>query len=411
MRLREQSLVNSFGSLVLLGAQWLISVLLVRLNGYEDAGVFSLAMTVSNVFSTVANYGLRNYQLTNIDRKDSQGQYLLMRMSTALISSLLCAVYLLLNGNYSVSEKIAVLLYLLYSMSIVMGDSLMGSLQLKDRLELNGFSNILRGALCFALFAVTLLLSKSLLLALTGMAAGSILIVVFFDWREYRRLYPPIDDFRTEFIASLSLYREGFPVMLSTVIPMIITAFPRTQIQRIAGTEQLGVFSTVFTPAVILSTVIPPLLVGRIPVIAAQWRTGDHKALRKTILVEYLIVFAVSAAAMLCAFLLGKPVLSLVYGSSILPHFRLLYAALLVTAANCLCVCGNRVLIALEAKKKLVFFSGAALLVTLCLSPALITQFGIYGAAYVQIIAYTLQSLFQTVFIAITIANEHKKAR
>lgn len=40
MDYRRQAAINSMGSVVLMFGQWLISVLLVRMSGYEDAGVF-----------------------------------------------------------------------------------------------------------------------------------------------------------------------------------------------------------------------------------------------------------------------------------------------------------------------------------------------------------------------------------
>ena len=49
---------NSAGSMVYLITQWLISVLVVRLSGVETAGILTLAMSVNNVFYSIAMQGL-----------------------------------------------------------------------------------------------------------------------------------------------------------------------------------------------------------------------------------------------------------------------------------------------------------------------------------------------------------------
>lgn len=69
-------------------------------------------------------------------------------MITIGISVLICVVYLLFRQNYTQVEKIAISLYLLYSDINVFSDTMMESLQKQDRLENNGYSNILRGILC-----------------------------------------------------------------------------------------------------------------------------------------------------------------------------------------------------------------------------------------------------------------------
>ena len=74
MNLKQKMFLNTVGTVVLLFAQWLISVLIVRMGGYDDAGTFSLAMSVSNIFAFLANYGIRNYQVADSRNRFTQQQ-------------------------------------------------------------------------------------------------------------------------------------------------------------------------------------------------------------------------------------------------------------------------------------------------------------------------------------------------
>ena len=61
---------NAVGSLVFLGCQWLTCVLTARLaDDYATAGVFALAMSISNVFASIELYKTRSYQVSDIHER------------------------------------------------------------------------------------------------------------------------------------------------------------------------------------------------------------------------------------------------------------------------------------------------------------------------------------------------------
>jgi len=56
LSIKQNMMYNTFGSIVLLVCQWLTTVLVVRLSNYENAGMLSLAMSVTNVFFGFASF-------------------------------------------------------------------------------------------------------------------------------------------------------------------------------------------------------------------------------------------------------------------------------------------------------------------------------------------------------------------
>ena len=74
LSLKANMFWNSFGSIVYLGCQWLITILVVRLStGYEDAGALALGMAVSNVFSPIGYFKVRTYQVSDVNNRFSSG--------------------------------------------------------------------------------------------------------------------------------------------------------------------------------------------------------------------------------------------------------------------------------------------------------------------------------------------------
>ena len=68
---RKNLLLYTMGSLVYYVGQWLTTVLIVRLSGYEMAGLLSLAMSVVAAPAIVSLFNVRSYQVSDIS-----GQYL-----------------------------------------------------------------------------------------------------------------------------------------------------------------------------------------------------------------------------------------------------------------------------------------------------------------------------------------------
>ncbi len=411
MDYRRQAAINSMGSVVLMFGQWLISVLLVRMSGYEDAGVFSLAMTVSNVFSFFANYGLRNYQVSDVEGRFTQGQYILTRVLTALASSVACAVYLLAAGGYSPLERWAILLYLLYSNINVLSDTLLGSLQLHERLYINGYSNMMRGTVCFLAFVGTYLAVHNLLAALTVMCLATLLLAVLYDWRCFRKVETIALWKRGDWNAAVRLLRVCFALMLSNIFPVITTALPRRSIQKLAGTEQLGYFSSVFTPTVLITTLVPAIVIALVPRFADAWNRRDRSSLLRLVGHTYVFTTGFVLLAELAAVVAGRFVMRLIFGAEILQYYDLLYWAILATGINALTSCGNAILVAIGSNRAVAVGAGVAVAATLVLSDTLVRVQGINGAAYVLAFAYALQAVIQTIVFLTKILIRKQKVQ
>lgn len=57
---------NSFGMIFYYGCQWLTTILVVRLSGFEDSGNYSLAMTFTAAFAILALFNTRQYQVSDV---------------------------------------------------------------------------------------------------------------------------------------------------------------------------------------------------------------------------------------------------------------------------------------------------------------------------------------------------------
>lgn len=392
MKLGQKMFLNTLGTAILLFAQWLISVLIVRIGGYADAGIFSLAMSVSNIFSFLANYGIRNYQVSDTQKQFRQQEYLHARAITSVVSFLFSAAYLSI-ANYTVEEKIAIFIYLVYSNINVISDTLLGTLQVYGRLEYSGYSNIIRGCFCFVGFVATYIVSNNIVISLVAMSFLSLLATGLYDVPRYLRY----ENLFGKHIwgKEVQILKICFPLMISNVLPIIITAIPRVLINQNCGQTELGYFSSIFTPTVLITTLVPTVVLSIIPRMSELLQHGDKKNFQKICGMLYIGTTACGVIAVVVSLFIGKPVLALLFGQEILPYYPLFYVAIVATVLNAFVSCGNAVLLVMGNRKSIIGAAFAGLVIIAIISNFLISQYSVYGAAYALILSYSVEVLWQ----------------
>ena len=115
---------NSAGSFFYFACQYLPTILVVRMAADLNApGVFNYAMNTTNAFLTIAVYGMRAYQVSDLEGRYSDREYVSSRLFTCLLALAACAAYggvLRLPGQ----TLAALLLYMLFRKNKYTGDEL-----------------------------------------------------------------------------------------------------------------------------------------------------------------------------------------------------------------------------------------------------------------------------------------------
>ena len=177
---KQNILYNAAGSLIYLGCQWLLTVLVVRLSdGLEYAGNLALAMSIANIFVPFAQYRMRTIQVSDVSRCFSVGDYLGFRFLTvvvALIGSMIYSYF-----TCSSSALLSIFVYLLYKALELVIDVFHGLDQQNYRMDYVGISFALRGALSVTAFSGTLVLGMNLEMALAVMTLVCVPVCCFFD--------------------------------------------------------------------------------------------------------------------------------------------------------------------------------------------------------------------------------------
>ena len=102
---------NALGGAISAGQSAILLIFISHRIGITTAGIVTISYAVANVFSSIARYGMRNYQVTDHNNKYSFGDYLYNRILSTAITILIAAAYLIwcYYANGDTTSKLMIL--------------------------------------------------------------------------------------------------------------------------------------------------------------------------------------------------------------------------------------------------------------------------------------------------------------
>jgi len=394
---------NLVGSFAFAFAAWLLTFLIAKHSGaghYRDAGIFAVAASFGNIFRVVSAYGLRLYQVSETGDASVDQPYIVSRVVTVLIGAVLCFAGSILFG-YDTEQIWAINVYMVFNNICAFADVLYGVMQRHGRIDLSGISMTLRGVLTTIVFGVCLFLSNDLILSLWALAISAALILVFYDVPMTNRYYR-IQLRRTDFQASApyQLLKRGFPMLLFSVFLTLITFAPRILLERMAGHADVGIFTYVFTPTVVISTFASGVLMPYITKMTEYWDARDDQKLRNAFFAPFGMILLIGVCGVGFSYLLGRWMLTLLYDAIVGEHTSLLVIAVVASTLLSLSACCNNILIVVRRMKALTYLNAVGLLLTMAACYWLIPLYGMYGAGYAMVLGVTIELFATAPFLA-----------
>ena len=312
----------------------ILTVVATQLAGAEGAGMFSMAFVVGTLLMIASNYGVRNFQVSDIDEVNAFSSYQVNRWITGIIALLAGCAYCALRG-YDASMTTICLGVFVYKIIDGVADVYEGRLQQADKLYLAGISQALRSVLVVAVFAVLLLITRSLEIAAIGMAVAAVASFVL--------VTVPLALLETEKSRRVSmeevrrLFTQGFPLFAALFMFNLIESMPKFVMEGAIAYENQLYFNALYFPAqgILLATgfIYKPQLVRLASIWANPRKRRRFDIIMGAVMAVILVITGVTAAFMGT---IGLPLMSFMYGldfEQFRPLAYLMVAAGGVTAA------------------------------------------------------------------------------
>ena len=403
MKKLKEIIFNTGGNLVYLASIWLMTVLAVRLADFKTAGVFSLAITVTNIFYCISIYGMRSFQVSDVVDQFSDRVYFFSRHYTSVMGLLLCFLYCILS-RFSVYQICAVMLYMMFKTVEAYSDVSYGFFQKYNHFDYIFYALSCKGLLSLTLFSLILFVSKDLLITLICMTLGVGFVYVFYELKHTNNLVGKLTGQKKEERKKIwELLQSTFLLMLIQIATQMLIAFPRVYFEAQFGSELFGYYSSISAPTIVISTFATCAMMPFIPKFAEYQHAGFKKECYTLLAGTVGATILFGAVCYLGAMWLGEFVLALLYTEDVLRYANVLLDIIVSTTFSALVMCLSSFFVATRKIKivALLLFIGCAC--SYFFTPVLIDQFQMVGICYTMSISQLIQVIFMLIIACVEI--------
>lgn len=406
---RDSVVWNMAGSLLMAFQSVIFLMILTRTVGLVASGIFTIAYANANLFLNIGKYGMRNYQVSDVKKEFSFHDYLNSRWITSIfmmVVSVIYVIYTAFSNDYSLEKTWIIIWMCLFKVPDAIEDVYYGQYQKKGRLDVAAKALTLRMILTIICFAVAVIITKNLLVTLIISTCLTFLIMILFlTWT-----YPSFKEEKQEkSYKVIKLLQCCLPVFLSAFLSFYIGNAPKYAIDAQLSDELQACYGFIAMPVFVIGLlnnfVFTPLLFQ----LSCLWNDGKVKEFLSKIFRQMFIVLIITVICLAGAYLLGIPVLSLLYNTDLSEYKAELMILLLGGGFLGLSGVFNAVITIIRYQKALLVGYGIVALLALLLSNQVVRQYEMMGAAVLYLSLMVLLCICFAVVLFVGIQKKKKE--
>lgn len=370
---------NMIGSMSLALGTMVLTILVNRIVGDYVGGDFAMALATGQLMATIGYFETRTYQVTDSKKEFSFSDYYTIKIITNIAMILLGIGYILIKG-YDLQKSILVVLLCIYKMMDTFADVFEGEFHHEERLDISGKSLTVRTVVSILGLVLTLIITKNIYISCFVAILLSIVIIYFFNIR----IMKGYESFGFNFDLNKirNIIYSCFPLFLSSFMSTYILNSSRYAIEATMTSDFHSKYTAIFLPVstinLLVGFIFKPMLTG----MAKNWNEKKYGEFTRSIFLVLICVFVTTIITMIGAYILGIPVLSLLYKTD-LSGFKTSLLILLIggglNAANAILY---NALSVMRNQKIIMIAYVVTFLISLYIPNLLASRFGIIGAAY-----------------------------
>lgn len=390
---KKDFIFNMFGYTAMSLVSVILLMIVSYIRGEEVAGIFSLSYSTAYMMYTVAMFETRTVQVTDTERNFSLSDFMLYRILTVLLMLTSSALFVIIKG-FSSEKIILTLIICVYMALLAVSDIFQGCLHLNGYLKNAGFSLGAQVLLAAAGFTVSLLITGNVFVSSAVMAAIVLIWILFYDVPFARNFGSLVPKSSAEKLKKLFLATA--PLFISVFINQYNFNTPKYAIDRYLTEVDQSHYGYLVMPAFIINLMSMFMFRPQMVPLSEKWAKRDYRGFGKTVLMLYGWIIAVLIAALCGGWLLGIPMLNLLYHTN-LNEYRALFMILLIgggfSAGSSLTI----VLLAVIRKQRHALIAYiSAFVIALFVPNLLVKSYGFTGAIFAYLVITS--SLFILLF-------------
>jgi len=295
----------------------LLLIVITRVNGIYDSGIFSFAFSIAIIFWIFGMWGGRTYQVSDLNNEFRRQSYIMLRLMLAIIM-LVGAVLFSIANNYDLIKSQLIFVLILFKAIESIADSIYGILQINSRLYIVGRSLFLKAIVSFIIFILIDLITKNIVAASLSIVFINFMFVYYYDLRNCR-LFEKItirkNTFNLYIHEALLIMKKCSAFFIISFLSSLSLNIPRYFIDKYYN-GQIGYFGILAMPITLISLfvtlILQPSIVGLSKLYNDKMYTEFNKNVKKILFIALMIGLFI----LLSGIIAGIPLLEMVFGVS-----------------------------------------------------------------------------------------------
>ena len=329
------------GSMIFAAASMILSLLIIRIVGEDDGGIFAIAITVAQMLAFIEYYETRTFQVTDTKSTFEFGHYKAVKYILFVVSVVVSIVYSILTAKSNIYKCIVILLMCIYRFVDAYADLYEGAFQKDGRLDLTGKSQAFR----------------------TVMSVTVMLVV----WNE-------------KYI--LGILKNCFPLFIGSFLWSYILSASRIAIDAKMVSNYSAYFQTLFMPVSIVNLFATFVMKPALTKLADEYASDYKKPFIVSISKISVIIVGFTIICIIGAWILGIPVLQILTGSELIQYRMVLILLMFAGGINALSYFGYYVLTVMRKSGMIIIGYIVSAIVAKLANEYLVARYGIKGGAY-----------------------------
>lgn len=310
---------NSIGSFLQSAISPILLIVITRLNGVGDSGLFSFAMSLSVVFWAISLWGGRTYQVSDVKKEFSNGDYIVVRFISSLIVAVFSISFCILSG-YDLIKTELIMVLVSFKILESIADSMYGVLQIHNKLYIVGISLTMKSVFGFMIFAIVDILTKNIVYGALSIFLVNIAVVIFYDipWMKH---VESVDLTKKNIMQAVKIMKKTAEVFVIVFLTMFSLNIPRYFLDKYHY-DQIGYFGIMAMPITLLTLFISFVLQPNVVNLSELLKKKKIKEFTKIVSKIDFITFTLGILFVVSSYLIGVWALNTVFGIDI-NNFRI----------------------------------------------------------------------------------------
>ena len=346
-----------------------LMITVTRINGIDNAGIFTLAFSTACILYMFGIYAGRVYQVTENNKNITDKDYIVNRIISCILIVIVSLLFVFIK-KYSFYKSLIFIILAIYKSLEAFAETLYAVLQKNDYLDKAGKSTFIKSLIGIPLFIIIDIISKNLVISCLSMVVVHIIVLLFYDFKNVNKLTDLTIQAKKDNI--LNIFKYGFFPFAIAFLGVYMTNVQKYAIDAFLEDNIQAIFGIVIMPATVMGLLAQFLIHPYLNQFFELYKCNKYKEIKKLLYKIILIVLIVGAICSILGYFLGAPVLGFIYGLD-LSNYSISLLVILIAAT---------------------FFTVAGII-----SPILITM----RCTVVQFIVYVGISIFETILSVILV--------